>query len=751
MADEEVTIRITAKNLTEAAFKQARKEVLGLGSDSEKAGAKTTSLRAKMQGFFNDHQQSFRAIGQAAGLAVGAVTGLGAAVVALGLRGATVGDVASSFEQLAGGSETAQAALAALRKGTAGTVSDFVLMKAANTALRGGLKASADDMGTLAAGSRMLAKQTGGDTAATFNRLTEALNRGGEGLRGFAGLSVDTTRLTKEYAAAQGIATSEVTKAQKEELGRQEVLRQLRARLAETGEQSRDFGEQIEFARSQVTNWTDALGVAINDSPVVAAGMNEIATAAGLAFGGDKTAMVQRLTGFVNGFAIGLTHGADVLVFFGQRGNEVFTAMNVVIASVGTAITFVAEQIAGSLEGVLSVGEKIPVLGDQFTPARQAMTETRVALNGMREDYQAQVGEAIDAGARNKAALDQVSAAIGATRLAMVNAKNAQAELSATTREHEPVIDEQIVKLQQQAAAHVQFAADASKATTDFLSTQKFASDEGIAIYQAKIDAQTKLDQEYRALQNQFAEAAMMREAVLYQTTEERAAAAGFQTRAELQATADQALALYQEMQDSGEFAALALTDAWEKYESAQRAAAGETSRFKKDADSMLLTNTASTLAILGSKFKAASIAGAIISTYQAIAKSLASLPWPVNLISAAGAAAAGWANVSRIRSSSPGFRTGTPALDFQRFSPSGQSVVVHGEEAVIPRGGGHKLAREIAGALAMMRGGQTRVAAAGSGAGVMHVMLQLPSGRVLAEETVPFLPGALKRLGYRI
>lgn len=257
--------------------------------------------------------------------------------------------------------------------------------------------------------------------------------------------------------------------------------------------------------------------------------------------------------------------------------------------------------------------------------------------------------------------------------------------------------------------------------------------------------ARTSNDQAYRALQNQLAEAAMLREAEHYKTTAERAAEAGFKTRAELQATADQAAALYAAMQASGEFTADALKAAWEKAEAAKRAAGEQTQSWTESANSMLVTNTVSTLAILGNKYKAASIAGAIISTYQAVAKSMASLPWPANLISAAGALAAGMANVNRIRSSEPGFREGTPRLDFMNFG-SERWVPLHDEEAVIPRGGGHQLAREIASELAGVMGGPGRAVQY-----VGHVTLQLANGRVLAEEVVPFFPGALKRLGYRM
>lgn len=104
--------------------------------------------------------------------------------------------------------------------------------------------------------------------------------------------------------------------------------------------------------------------------------------------------------------------------------------------------------------------------------------------------------------------------------------------------------------------------------------------------------------------------------------------------------------------------------------------------------------------AAMGSKFKGFAIAQAIISTYLAIAKAMTTLPWPANLVSAAGAAAAGFANVAKIRASNAtSARFGTPALDFQNFGAESPATL-HGNEAVIPQGSGHRLASEIARAL---------------------------------------------------
>lgn len=183
-------------------------------------------------------------------------------------------------------------------------------------------------------------------------------------------------------------------------------------------------------------------------------------------------------------------------------------------------------------------------------------------------------------------------------------------------------------------------------------------------------------------------------------TIAERAKEQGFTTRAQLQETADTADRTYKEMLASGLFTIDELKKAHDASELAKQTASGRRRDYELSAGEAVLTGTMQILGELGRKHKAAAIAGAIISTYMAVAKSLASSPWPWNLVAAAGALAAGWANVNQIKNSEAGFRMGTPGLDFMNFGQA-QQATLHGQEAVIPKGGGHQLANEIAAVLA--------------------------------------------------
>jgi hypothetical protein len=183
-------------------------------------------------------------------------------------------------------------------------------------------------------------------------------------------------------------------------------------------------------------------------------------------------------------------------------------------------------------------------------------------------------------------------------------------------------------------------------------------------------------------------------------SVQQAAAAAGFKSRAELNDTAARAVETYNQMKASGLFTSKEIEKAWVASEVAKREAKGQSTQTFIAMDQALATGAMQLLGMLGEKNKAAAIAGAIINTYLAVTKAMASAPWPANMALAAGALAAGMAQVSKIRSSqSGGFKEGTPGLDFMNFGRESFHAL-HGDEAIVPRGGGHMLAGEIAASL---------------------------------------------------
>lgn len=170
----------------------------------------------------------------------------------------------------------------------------------------------------------------------------------------------------------------------------------------------------------------------------------------------------------------------------------------------------------------------------------------------------------------------------------------------------------------------------------------------------------------------------------------------GFATREEVAATLRQLEQDFATLSTSGKASADQIKKAWEKLETFRQESSEETTGVFLSQGDALVSGAGQIFSVLGQKYKAAAIAGAIISTYQGIAKAHAAAPWPANLVLMAGAAAVGFANVAKIKGSQAGFQEGTPGLGFTDFGRESM-VPLHGREAVIPEHRSGDLADQIA------------------------------------------------------
>lgn len=181
-----------------------------------------------------------------------------------------------------------------------------------------------------------------------------------------------------------------------------------------------------------------------------------------------------------------------------------------------------------------------------------------------------------------------------------------------------------------------------------------------------------------------------------YATIELAAAASGFKTRAELQKEADNAKRLYEEMLASGLFTYQQLEAAKKNATDAETELDDEKTNNAKENFLKIAEAASSMLRDLFGKSKAAAIAAVLIDAAAAIVKGWAQggiMGW----VNAGVIAAATAKQISTIRSQkADGFAKGTPGLDFHNFGAESWQPL-HNQEAVIPRGGGHVLAGEIA------------------------------------------------------
>lgn len=335
------------------------------------------------------------AAGQLVGVMAGALAAGAAAIVALGQRGSDVADVREQFAGLSQAAGlSAEVLLGELQRGTAGTVSGFDLMASANRALGSGLVHSAEDMGTLAAGARLLADRTGGDTKEAFDSLIASMQSGKTTQLQQLGLFVDSKAAIEQYAAATGQSTSELSKAEQAQAVSVATLAALRGQLGEGGPAARDFADMIAYGRVKVQDFVDNLGVAVAQSPVVRAGLDAIGRGIETAFGGSQQDTVQTLMGYVNSFAIGLTYVAQV----GLTGATVLLtawyAVKTAFLAVETAIVGILTGFVAVTEGATTLASKLPGVGQNFEGMREAVHATRQQLQGMTVSLAEQTAEA---------------------------------------------------------------------------------------------------------------------------------------------------------------------------------------------------------------------------------------------------------------------------------------------------------------------------------------------------------------------
>lgn len=698
MSDQEVVIRISAKNLTAAEFKKARQEILGLGEEVGETSKKTSGLGGGLRNFATTAGGVFRTVAQAAAGVGVALAGIGAAVIKLGERGAAVADVEAAFRNLAGAvGSTGDAMLGALSRGVQGTLTDFDLMKTANKALGAGLLKSADDAETLAEGARLLAKRTGVETPQAFDSLITAMASGRTAQLKQLGLFVDNKQAVEDFAKATGKSVSDMNDADRAAALQAATLKVLRDELQRNGPIAADFGEIIGQAKTAFVNFTDKLAVAISQSPVLLAGMNAVRDALAQAFGGEQSNLVL---GVVNG----LERAAFIVLELGrgtvttaQIVTQGWAGIKVAVFSVGVAIAEVVKAVSSFNADIAETAAKVPVLGAGY---REAAVEARAAADGVSAftfGLREQLRDAAIAATGNDAfgrSLANAKLSIDEIQQSMMTAGMSQQQMTMAT--------------QGAAGANTAHAASLASVLTnlsqlppvmfnwkgEMVSTQEASVIWGEIVGGVFAETSAAVDVFGTAVAGVGDVVAQDAQAM-----QQAFAFFGQTTRAELETTEQEAKRNFELIKASGEKSADELDKIWAKYEEQRRQDSEKTSQFVMTQGEAITTGAEQIFSVLGQKYKAAAIAGAIIATYQAIAKALATAAWPANLVLAAGAAAAGWANVAKIRSSKEGFREGTPDLDFQDFGPSSLAAL-HGREAVIPQGGGHVLADEIASAL---------------------------------------------------
>jgi hypothetical protein len=698
VAERELVIKISAKNLTEAEFKKVQSGLGGIGKQAGETNTKTGLLSRGFASFGQAAPGALKIVTGAAAATAAAVIGVTAAVVKLGERGAVVGDVQSAFNALsASAGETGDVMLAALSRGVKGTVTNFELMSVANKALGAGLLKTSEDAGTLAEGARLLAKRTGGDTKQAFETLTTAMASGRTAQLKQLGLFVDNKKAVEEYAAAHGKSVGDLNDAERAAALQVATLEALRTELASNAPPLADFGELIARGQVGVKNLVDELAVMISNSPVLLAGMNAAADAISAAFGGESEGLVL---GVVNA----IERAALFAIQFGKAGitgaelvTRGFAGIKVLVLGVALGLSELDLRMKEVAASALETAASVPGLGAMYAANAESARAAADSSASLNTTLREQIADAAVAAAGNDAlgvSLEAGRTILDSVATSMTNAGFSQRSLN-------------------------QAVAEGNTSVTNMgtsIGTAKFKLEE---ISPVMVDWQGKLvesgieAQAWSEIMNSaFVEASAANQsfgasvtgvgdlaAAKSRVVSAAFAAMGLKMQSDMDATVAAMEENYRIIAESGEAKAEQLQKAWEKLEEFRREASEGTAKTTVSMDQQALEGSSQILGQFASKNKAAAISKATIDTILAMQRTFAQLGWPAGLVGMATAAAMGAINVAKIASQDASFREGTPAFDFQSFGAA-TTAILHGNEAVIPQGRGHMLAGEIASAL---------------------------------------------------
>lgn len=361
----------------------------------------------------------------------GAVATATAAVTALGIRGADVADVTGAFNSLQAAAGNTGDTIGVLRSAFKGTISDFDIMKATNLAFSQGLKLTTSELDITARGSRLLADAVGGDAKTAYETLTMAMATGQDRTLKTIGLNIDAAAAIEKHAASLGVQKGALTEAQQMEAKRHAILEALREKLDATGDAEMDFAERVAAGRVAVQNFTDGLGMAVAQSPVVNAAMESISKAVLDAFGKNQQSTIQTLIGWVNKFVIGLVDGASMAVSAAQFIADGWGSLKFVFNAVVAAAMVPLKSFVDALITVVAAAETLPGVGPKVQPLLSTLRSMSGAMGSFAEGM-AESGRSI---VSQGSAFDKLQAEIGKFKAGLIAAEGTTVKASAAVQQ----------------------------------------------------------------------------------------------------------------------------------------------------------------------------------------------------------------------------------------------------------------------------------------------------------------------------
>jgi hypothetical protein len=386
-------------------------------------------VATKVFEFSETQAMAFGAITAGAALVAASFTAIGVAAAELGSRGADVNDVASTLQHFAGSAEQADAIMQQLRKGTLDTVDNFSLAKDAARLLSVGVKLTADDFGTLSSAAFVLQNRGLGPTKDMLNLVSDALVTGRTKQLAHSLGVIDAGDAEARYAEKLGLTKDLLTDEEKVEAKRIQIMDMLGAAVKDAGVQQRDFGEQLEAARTFAVNWVDDLGKAVATSPVLAAGMKAVGEAVSDAFGGSKQSSIQAVTGFIEDSAIMATNFGLGAVEMARVVNVAWSVVKTAVLGTETVIMGIASGITEAISAVASVGENLHIIPEGSAEKVHQVSVELNTLTDHLEDETAEAAKGIVGHSEFDKTLDHLGGTLYKIQDAMVAAKKGAQEI----------------------------------------------------------------------------------------------------------------------------------------------------------------------------------------------------------------------------------------------------------------------------------------------------------------------------------
>lgn len=296
---------------------------------TQKVNAETAKLPAslsKAEPAMSGVEKRAVALGSAIGTFVGgvalsAVSKLGAEIGQFAQRGLQLNSIRGSFDRLASGvKESSTAMLSGMQQASRGMVSEFDLMKAANKAMLLGLPVTSESMNTLTKAATTLGRAMGQDATKSVDDLVTALGRSSPMILDNLGITVKVSDANEVYARKLGKTVEKLTEAEKKTAFYTAAMKAALEKTTELGTQTLTLSDYLGILWTNVGNKVSS-GVATAN---VAAG--SLISGLGEA---KKTAV-----GFWESLSMGAKGAAFNLAGFGRTQTQVAAIMTNAVAPV---------------------------------------------------------------------------------------------------------------------------------------------------------------------------------------------------------------------------------------------------------------------------------------------------------------------------------------------------------------------------------------------------------------------------------